>query len=60
MAYFPHRTKANIGNVEDVELTQLGTFTGELGKAIIEGISDVSFLCISYHAELSTLYLNII
>lgn len=36
------RTSENIGNVTDVELTQIGTFTGELGRDKINGISDVS------------------
>ena len=35
-------------NVEDVELTQLGTFTGELGKTTVDEIPDVSF-CVDPH-----------
>ena len=37
-------TSANIGNVGDVELTQMGTFTGEIDKATMERIPNVSYI----------------
>ena len=36
-------TSANIGNVGDVELTQMGTFTGEIDKSTMERIPNVSY-----------------
>lgn len=36
------RSENDISGVGEVELTQLGTFTGELGKSTIDDISNVS------------------